>query len=151
MGKGIIFDNETMGLIQLFDAITGANTLDCVVMDEPDGSERIIYMVDRANLGKAIGKDGVNVKKLREKLDKKIDIVAYSDDLYKFVKYLLYPAKIDKIEEQQRTDDQRVLVVSVRPQDKGIAIGKSGRNIQKANIFAKRHFDVDSVIINTRN
>lgn len=151
MTKGIKFDNETMGLIQLFDAITGANTLDCVVMEEPDGSERIIYMVERSNLGKAIGKDGINVKKLREKLDKKIDIVAYSDDLYKFVKYLLYPAKIRKIEEQPRTDDQRVLVVTVRPQDKGIAIGKNGRNIQKANLFARRHFDVDSVIIDTRN
>ena len=137
-----------MELIKLFDAITGTNTLDCVII--PDGdADRIIFMVNRAELSKAVGKNGINVKKMKEKLNKSIDIIAYSDELNKFIRYLLYPAKIESIEEQKRNDGKKVMVVSVRNEDKGIAIGKSGRNITKVNIFVKRHFNIDSVIINT--
>ncbi|MBD3352150.1 MAG: NusA-like transcription termination signal-binding factor [Candidatus Lokiarchaeota archaeon] len=148
MTRGIKFDKRTMELIQLFDTITGATTLDCVVFEEDDGSERICYMVNRKDLGKAIGKNGINVKKLREKLGKKIEVIAYSKELNKFIRYLLYPAKIERVEEQQRTDDKKVLIITVRPKDKGIAIGKNGRNIKKANVFIQRHTDVDSMVIN---
>lgn len=146
MAKSIKFSREEMDLIKLFDAITGAATLDCVII--PDGeNERIVFMVNRVDLSKAVGKNGVNVKKLKEKLSKPIDIIAYSDELPKFIRYLLYPAKIIKIEEQNRNDGKRVILVHVKPEDKGLAIGKNGRNIQKTNIFVKRHFKVDNVVI----
>ena len=86
---------------------------------------------------------------MKDTLKKSVDIIAYSKELNKFIRYLLYPAVIEVIEEQKRNDGKKVMVVSVRNEDKGIAIGKSGRNITKVNIFVKRHFDVDSVIINT--
>jgi len=35
----------------------------------------------------------------------------------------------------------------VHPEDKGLAIGRGGRNISRARILAKRYFDIDNVII----
>jgi N utilization substance protein A len=77
--------------------------------------------------------------------------VAYSEDINTFLKYLLYPAKITKTEEKNGADGRKLLIIDVRPEDKGIAIGKNGRTIQKANTFVKRHFGFDSVIINTKS
>jgi N utilization substance protein A len=35
----------------------------------------------------------------------------------------------------------------VAPEDKGIAIGKNGRNIARAKILAKRYFDIEKIIL----
>ncbi|MCP4760370.1 MAG: NusA-like transcription termination signal-binding factor [archaeon] len=153
----IKFNRDLMDLIRLFDSTTGASTLDCVVIPDlgleredipEEEKKRIIFMVGRQDLSKAIGKNGINVIKLKEKLRKNIDIIAYDKDLNKFIRNLLYPAKIIGIEEQKR-NNKTIILVNVRTQDKGLAIGKNGRNINKANVFAKRHFDIDSVIIST--
>ncbi len=147
-GKTIKFQREEMELIKLFDTTTGAAPLDCVLLPDGDDNERVIFMVNRQDLRKAVGKNGVNVKKLKEKLSKNIEIIAYSDDLNRFVGYLLYPAKISQILEQKRNDNKRVLLVTVNQEDKGLAIGKNGRNIEKANTLLRRHFNVDMLVVN---
>jgi len=35
----------------------------------------------------------------------------------------------------------------VDPHDKGMAIGKSGKNIAKTRLLMKRHFDLDNVVV----
>ncbi|MBN2156306.1 MAG: NusA-like transcription termination signal-binding factor [Candidatus Lokiarchaeota archaeon] len=148
-GKSIKFQREEMELIRLFDTITGAVTLDCVILPDGEDSERVIFMVNRQDLRRAVGKNGINVKKLKERLSKTIEIIAYSDDLNRFIGYLLYPAKITQITEQPRNDNKKVLIVSVRQEDKGLAIGKNGRNIEKANTLLRRHYpDIESIIVN---
>ena len=147
-GKSIKFHREEMELIRLFDTITGAATLDCITLPDGEDNERVIFVVNRQDLRRAVGKNGVNVKKLKEKLSKTIEIIAYSDDLNRFVGYLLYPAKITQIIEQKRNDKKRVLLVTVRQEDKGLAIGKNGRNIEKANALLRRHFNVDMLVVN---
>jgi N utilization substance protein A len=37
--------------------------------------------------------------------------------------------------------------VNVHPEDKGIAIGRGGRNIHRARLILKRYYDVDNVIV----
>jgi N utilization substance protein A len=146
--KSIKFQREEMELIRLFDTVTGTATLDCVILPDGEEDERVIFMVNRQDLRKAVGKNGVNVKKLKEKLSKTIEIIAYSDELNKFVGYLLYPAKITQILEQKRNDNKRVLLVTVKQEDKGLAIGKNGRNIEKANALLQRHHNIDMLVIN---
>lgn len=148
IGKSIKFQREEMELIRFFDTITGATTLDCVILPDGEDNDRVIFMVNREELRKAVGKNGINVKKLKEKLSKNIEIIAYSNDLNRFVGYLLYPAKITQITEQKRNDDKKVLLVTVRQEDKGLAIGKNGRNIDKANTLLRRHHNIDMLVIN---
>ena len=154
--KSVRLGREEMDLIKLFTAITGVNTLDCYILheEEQDGTinDRIVYMVNNIDLSKSVGKNGINVKKLKEKLSKNIDIIAYSKDLNRFIRNLFFPAKIIKIEEQIRNDANSgkkkvIVMVEIRSEDKGRAIGKFGRNIRKANIFVKRHFQIDHLII----
>lgn len=145
MGKTIVLDEQALQLIRLFSSFTGAMVKDCVVISE----SRVVFVIARRDLGTAIGRGGSNIKTLKEKLNREIDVVEYSADVERFIRNLMSPAKVQTIE-FQRKGNRKVAVVFVAPSEKGIAIGKGGRNIIKAKILVKRHFDVDDLVVASR-
>ncbi|MHA1733007.1 MAG: NusA-like transcription termination signal-binding factor [Promethearchaeota archaeon] len=146
MGRKIVLDEKAIQMIRLFSSFTGAMIKDCVFMND---ESRVIFVIPRNQLGIAIGKGGVNIRRMKEKLNKDIDVVAYSDKLETFIKNILMPAKVTGIEMDDRSG-RKTAVVFVAPEDKGIAIGKQGRNIAKTKLLVRRHFDVADVIISSR-
>jgi N utilization substance protein A len=77
---------------------------------------------------------------------KHIEVVEYSDDLATFMKNVTQPANMVGIESVVR-GGRRIVYVDVPADQKGLAIGKDGRNIEKMRLLAHRHHDVDDVII----
>jgi len=128
----------------LLNELTGATVRDCIVDEE---NNRVIFLVNPEDVGKAIGPKGFFVQRLKRILNKNIEIVGYSDNLEEQVKYALAPARIKEAKLTTRPDGSKVLYVAVDPADKGIAIGKNGKNVQRARLILKRHFDIDSVVI----
>lgn len=128
----------------LLHEITGAVVRDCI-MDEAEN--RVIFLVNPEDVGKAIGPKGFFVQKLRKILNKNIEIVGYSENLEEQVRYALAPARIKEIKVTTKPGVERVVYVAVDPSDKGLAIGKNGRNVQKAKVILKRHFNIESLII----
>ncbi|MFX0180976.1 MAG: NusA-like transcription termination signal-binding factor, partial [Candidatus Hodarchaeota archaeon] len=106
-------------------------------------------------VGKAIGKAGEHVKDLMAKLQKKIDVIPWSDKLEEFIQYVLNTSKnsikVQNIEIRENKNQKKTVIISVRPQDRGKAIGKEGSMIRKIKELVLRHFEVDNVIINTKN
>lgn len=106
-------------------------------------------------MGKAIGKAGKDVKDLMLKLQKKIDVIPYSDNLEKFIQYILNTAKnsikVQNIEVKENKNQKKTVIIPVRPQDRGKAIGKEGSMIKKIKELVLRWYEVDNVIINTKN
>jgi len=133
-----------MQYISLFESITGATVRDCIIDDE---NNRIIYVVKEGEMGIAIGKRGKNVNLLEKMTGMKHEIIEFSDDPVKFIRNALRPARLREIRITQRTDGKKIAVVSVDPKDKGIAIGKNGRNAERIRFLAKRYFDISNVSI----
>ncbi|MCY0874062.1 MAG: NusA-like transcription termination signal-binding factor [Acidianus infernus] len=129
--------------MSLFQEVTKVTAKDCVVDEE---NNRIIFLVDPHFMGLAIGKNGMNVKKLKKVLGKDIEIVAYSDNLEDMVKNLMSPARVRSVKVVDN-DSKKTVYITVDPQDKGIAIGKSGKNVVRAKLILKRYMDIDSVVI----
>jgi len=144
MSKGIRFTNREMRYIALFESITGATVRDCIIDDE---NNRIIYVVKEGEMGIAIGKRGKNVSLLEKMTGKRHEIIEFSDDPARFIKNALRPARLREIRITQRTDGRKIAVVSVDPKDKGIAIGKNGKNAERIRFLAKRYFDISNVSI----
>jgi len=144
MRTSIKLSEEQIRFISLFENITGAVARDCIIDDE---SERIIFIVKPGNIGLAIGKAGINIKRVREFLHKAIDVVEFADTELKFVENTLSPARIKTVTIQEKRDGRRIAMVTVDSKDRGIAIGKNGRNVARARLLAKRHYDIDDVII----
>lgn len=144
MSSDIKLSLEEMRYISLVQDLTGATIRDCIVDEE---NNTIIFMVKEGEAGLAIGKNGSNIRKVKAILKKNIEIVEYSSDFDQLVKNVFSPARIASIKRVQTPSRKITLYVSVHPQDKGIAIGKGGRNVHKAKLILKRYYDIDNIVI----
>ncbi len=134
-----------MGYISLFESLTGANVRDCIL---DDGEEkRIVFVVQPGAMGLAIGKAGSSIKRVRNAISKPIEVVEYRETPEDFIKGCLMPARVRAIKITKAADGRKVAVVSIQPEDKGVAIGREGRNIAKVRLLAKRYFELDNIVV----
>jgi N utilization substance protein A len=133
-----------MRFIALFESITGATVRDCIVDEDLD---RVIFVIKEGDVGMAIGKRGKNISMLEKMTGKKHEIIEFSEDPAQFIRNALKPAKLKEIRITERPDGKTIAVVSVEPRDKGIAIGKNGKNAERIRFLAKRYFQINNVSI----
>jgi len=144
MSSGIRFTSREMRYIALFESITGALVKDCIIDDELD---RIIFVVKKGEVGMAIGKRGKNIRLLEKMTGKRHEIIEHSENPAQFIKNALKPARVKEIRITERPDGKTIAVVAVNPKDKGVAIGKNGRNAERIRFLAKRYFQIQHVSI----
>ena len=144
MTSGIKITCDEMRYIALFESISGASVKDCII-DEEQG--RAIFIVNQGQVGVAIGKGGRNIHTLEKMTGKKHEIIEYSEDPVQFIKNALKPAAVREVRVSERTDGKKMAVVTINPKDKGIAIGKNGKNAERLRFLAKRYFDIQNVSI----
>ncbi|MBI4362274.1 MAG: NusA-like transcription termination signal-binding factor [Euryarchaeota archaeon] len=125
----------------LLEQLTGTVALDCL-----DGDETITYIIPPGQMERAIGRGGAHVKRLERGLGKKIRMVEYSPDPATFLANLFHPLQVRQVTLQER-GDRRAAVVQVDAQEKGLAIGKAGKNIERVRLLARRHHNLDEVTI----
>jgi N utilization substance protein A len=133
-----------MRYIALFESVSGAGVKDCII-DEKQG--RAIFIVNQGQVGVAIGKGGRNIHTLEKMTGKRHEIIEYSEDPQQFIRNALKPAAVREVRISERTDGKKMAVVTVNPKDKGVAIGKNGKNAERLRFLAKRYFDIQNVSI----
>ncbi len=150
--KAVKIDEESIKLISLFNNLTGAVVKDCIVIPGKMGvRDKVIFLVLKEDVGKAIGRNGENVKILKEKLQKTIDIIGFSEDLKEFIQNILNTSKVQNVEIRENISGKKTVIITVNPEDKGKAIGKNGIMIKKTKLLVLRHFNADNCIVNTKN
>lgn len=133
---------EQMRYIGIFESLTGASVKDCLV-----NGETILFVVEPGNAARAIGRKGVNVERASKVLKKKVEVVEYAEPLETFVKSIFIPARIVSVQVYQDKDGRKRVRVYPEVEDQGLAIGKNGRNVEKARQLLKRYYDIDVVEI----
>ncbi|MDK2384412.1 MAG: NusA-like transcription termination signal-binding factor [Candidatus Korarchaeota archaeon] len=140
---------EQFRYIQLFHNMLGVRPKDVV---EDKEENRLIFVVEKGDLGRAVGRGGRKLKTMRRllrgDLDMSIEVVEFDNTPEGFVTNLLSPARIPKVRIVKQ-GDETVAIAYVVEQDKSIAIGKNGRRIKRARILAKRWYDIDNIKIAT--
>lgn len=144
MHSGIRLTSKEMRYIALFESITSATVKDCIVDEEQN---RIIFIIKEGDSGVAIGKGGKNIHLLERMTGKKHEIIEHSVSPQQFIRNALKPARVNEIRITERPDGKSIAVVSVNPRDKGVAIGKNGRNAERIRFLAKRYFNIQNVSI----
>jgi N utilization substance protein A len=132
--------DEARRLIALFETETDVTVRDCLVDDDND---RVIYVVKAGEMGDAIGPGGVVVDRVESKLDRAVKLVEDADTAADFVANALAPAAVYNVTISE--NDDIVAYVEVAQEDRGVAIGADGKNIDAARKLAARHFDVDGI------
>jgi N utilization substance protein A len=144
MASKIRLTSEEIQYIALFENVTGAIAKDCII----DGKlNRIIFIVKAGDIGMAIGRGGSNIQMLRRMVGRDVEVVEHADEPSSLIKNSLAPARIKEVRVSERPDGRRIVVVTVEPNDKGVAIGKNGKTAERTRLLAKRYFCIDNVII----
>jgi N utilization substance protein A len=133
-----------MKTMNIFANVTKISPMDCVIDKKLD---RIIFVVKRGTVGTCIGRNGINVKRLKTMLAKDIEIVENDENPERFIKNALVPASVEKVAVVRRRNKPDLAFVTIKRGQRGLAIGKDGRNIERARILAKRHFDIENVYL----
>lgn len=144
MTEKIKLTSDELRLMSLFQSITSVTARDCVVDDKMD---RVIFVVNKGQMGLAIGKGGMTIRQLQNVVTRKVELVEYSDDASDFVRNILNPQMVNEVKITQRTDGSKQAVVLVDAKLKGVVVGKEGRNAEKARLLAKRYFQISNVLI----
>lgn len=137
----IMFSNEDMQLINMAGNITKTHILDCLNIDD-----RIIFIVQKGQLGAAIGIKAKNLERLRTLFKKTIKFVEFDSDKERFIVNLFKPYKINNIT-LEGEGDSIVVKVKVEISDKSKIIGKGGKNIEIIRTLARRHHSIKDVQI----
>lgn len=133
----IKYDSDLMKLITLFESITGAKVKDCI------SNEKLIFIVEENEMGKAIGKNGVNIKRMESILRKKIKLAEFSNDVLQFVKNLIYPIEVFDIKQE----DKIITIYGKDISTRAMLIGRERQNINHLSSIVKRYFDFKEIKI----
>jgi len=142
MPERIKLTSEELGLIHLFQQVSGATARDCIIDPRMD---RVIFVVNKGEMGLAIGKSGVNIKNLQKLVGRPVDLVEYSDDPKEFIRNSLSGRYVSDVRLTEKLDGTKLAVVVVDPRQKGAVVGRDGRNAEKARLLAKRYFQISNI------
>jgi N utilization substance protein A len=122
--------------MSIFESLTHASLKDCF-----EQSNRVVFVVNQGEIGKAIGKSGINIRKIERVLKRKIKIVEFNPDLLIFIQNIFFPLKVKEIKEEEG-------VVIITPPDsttRGYFIGKGASNLRSTEEIVKRYFDLEEI------
>ena len=134
----VTLSDDARRYLTLFEDETGAAARDCLVLDD-----RVVVLVAAGEMGLAIGPGGQNVRAVEDKIGESVQLVEDADTAEAFVASALAPAAVRHVTISEQND--RVAYAEVPEDDRGVAIGREGRNIETARVLASRHHDVDDI------
>jgi N utilization substance protein A len=133
----ISYNAELLKIMSLFERITKTNLKDCFI----DQNSLLTFVVKQNQIGKAIGKNAVNVKKIQNLLNRKIKIVEFNSDLIKFVRNLIAPLKILEV----KNENHSIFIKGSDVRTKGLLIGKNSKNLRNLENIVKKYFKIKEI------
>jgi len=131
-------DQDTFGLSSIMERITRARVKSCFKEDDT-----IYFIVDVGELGKAIGKGGINIKRVQQEFGKKIKVIEYRNDPVSFTRNVIYPVKVEEIV----LENDEVIIKDSNKKIKGQIIGRDRSNLNFINKVVKRFFNVEVKVV----
>jgi len=133
----IRYDADIIRCMSLFESVTRAKLKDCI------SNNRLIFIVHENEIGKAIGRNGLNIRKIENMLMKKIRIVEFSPDVIQFVRNMAYPLDVKDI----RAENGIITITGGDTRTKALLFGRDSRNLENMKNTVKRYFSINDIRI----
>lgn len=131
-------DMKFIRYLNLFDRVTKIRTQHCF-----DYNSAIIFLVPEKEIARAIGKNGKNIKKLSQILERKVRVITIpsgNGDIEKFIAAIVRPVKFKNIEIR---DD--VVVISAGMQSRAALIGRNKSRLNEMKKILEQYFGIKEV------
>ncbi|MBS3124320.1 NusA-like transcription termination signal-binding factor [Candidatus Woesearchaeota archaeon] len=125
-------DPEAVGISVLVERLSGVPVRDCFQADE----ELIYVIIEPGSIGRAIGKGGMNIRRMQQELHKKIKFVEYRENPLEFVQNIISPINAGEIVEEENF----IVIKEKNRMTKSLLIGREGKNLILINRAVKRFF-----------
>jgi len=142
----IKLSSEQMGLISIFQSMSGATVRDCIVDDKVG---RLIFVINKGQMGLAIGKKGATIQNIERVIKKPVEVVEWSDDPIEMIRNALDPRAVQEVRVSDKLDGTKSMSVIVDPRRKGAILGRGGKNAEKVRLIARKYFNVSNLQIIT--
>lgn len=129
-----VFDNNTLQTISHFEKLTKVK-----VRDFYEHNDRLIFIIETGGLMRALGDNGANVKKLSDQLNKRLKVAEFNSDMKLFVRNVLHPLKVEKMEMDTPTEGVLTLYDSDQ-KTKGLIIGAKAQNLRFYERVIQKYF-----------
>jgi transcription termination/antitermination protein NusA len=134
--------SEELGLMSLFQNVSGATARDCILDVRMD---RIIFVINKGEMGLAIGRSGSNIKNVQQTIGKSVELVEWADDAEQLISNALNVQLVRDVRLTDKPDGTKSAVVVVDQKNRGALMGREGRNAERARMLAKRYFGIDQI------
>ena len=132
-----VIDMQLMRYINLFSKVSGVSTNNCFFYNN-----QIVFAVPKSKVSKAIGKEAVNIKKLRGILRKNIKVVTMppvesNDGILKFIKEVVDPLEFNDAEFNGDS-----ITINAGRQNKAALIGRNRVREKELSDVLKSYFKI---------
>jgi len=129
--------NDDLKAIALFESLTGAAVADIYI-----GEGTVAFTVKEGDLGRAIGKKGSNITRVRQAFGRQVLVFEESPDMEQYIKNLFGQVPIRNINIHEKMN-AKTAYVTVDGKDRGSAIGRGGDRIKVVRALLLRKFNCD--------
>lgn len=137
--------SKTIGIkfiqyMSFFERIVGIRTTHCFSYNN-----MIIFAVKPKFIARAIGENGLNIKKISANLRRKIRIVATPSgisDAEKFVAAIVYPVRFKSLSIQDKE-----ALITASPQSRAMLIGRNKTRLEELQGILKEYFGINRLRI----
>ncbi|MER3601433.1 MAG: NusA-like transcription termination signal-binding factor [Nitrososphaerota archaeon] len=133
---------EELRMMSLMQAISGVSPRDCVIDERWN---RLIFVVNKEDMGRAIGKRGANVQQLAKLTGKEIEIVEFSPDPSVLLRNALGEKFVSEVRVTEDREGRRIAVVVTDSRNTKFVRGREGRNLHKAKLLGERYFQISDL------
>jgi len=139
----ITFNDQSMKSIGIFEKITHARVKDC--FDDKLGT--LTFVVEHQEIGKALGKAGANIVKLKKMFNRNIRIIEFNPELIGFIKNVARPVKLAVVEQ----DGDICTMIAPDLQSRGYLIGRNATVLRNNESIVQRYFPLKELKVKTQN
>ncbi|MBU1202316.1 MAG: NusA-like transcription termination signal-binding factor [Nanoarchaeota archaeon] len=127
----IKYDVDLIQQISLFERVAQADVKECFYF-----KEKLTFMVESGQLGRALGKNKSKLIKLEDMFKKPIRIIEYNNDMKQFIVNLIAPLKVVSM----TIEGNVVTITGPDTKTKGLMIGSKAKNLRETEEVVKKYF-----------
>jgi N utilization substance protein A len=124
--------------MKALDEVAGVSAKDCLIR-----GNQVIFLVDENEMGKAIGRKGILVKRLSISLGKQVELIAYGRTPERFVKTMLKGLQVNKTE--LHSEDSKKTMAILMPGESKRKLLNSASRLKKVKELLQRNYGIDTV------
>ena len=131
------YNIELIGYITTLENISGSKVKDAFI----DKKGMLVFIINQGDMAKAIGKKGINIKRLSNLLKKRLKLIEFNENVLEFVKNCIQPLQASVSQE-----DNKILLESPDTTIKAKLIGRDKQNLIALNELVNRYFKVEILV-----